>query len=464
MTLRLKINLIVGLLTAMIVAGVMALQFTTMRDSVKEEVVAANRVAGQLLHRTALLYAAQGTPAMLDFLQGIGRVRSNEITLLDAQGTELYQSPTSPYKAGRQAPAWFDKLISPERSEQSIAFPDGKLVVRSNASRAVLDAWDALVPLVAGAAGLLVLVHLLVYWAVGRAVRPFARIVDALNELQAGRFDVALPPLPGKEAAAIGASFNRMVGVLRENIDTERRAALAERQLSDSRELSRWMDQHIEQERRMIARELHDELGQSVTAIRSMALSVAQRVQAHDPASEQAARLIADESSRLYDAMHGLIPRLTPLVLDNFGLTEAIGDLVERMQISHPALHIDTHIQLPETPLSSEATLALYRAAQEGITNALRHGEATRLQLDLGAQDGNVQLSLTDNGSGLPNVGADADAARTPRAGHYGLRWLTERVEGLGGQLALSAALPQGAQLTVRLPMSAAMAATGATP
>ncbi len=448
MTLRLKINLIVAVLTVLTVAGLIALQFTSMRDSVKEEVVAANRVAGQMLHRNALLYAAQGTPAMLDFLQGVGRVRSNEITLYDAKGAELYKSPQSPYKAGRSAPQWFDALISPARSEQSIEFPDGKLVMRSNASRAVLDAWDASLPLVAGAAGLLVVVHLLVYWAVGRAVRPFARIVDALNEVQAGRFDVVLPPLPGKEAAAIGASFNRMVGVLRENIETERRAARAERKLSDSRELARWMDQHIEQERRMIARELHDELGQSVTAIRSMALSVAQRVHTLDATSEQAARLIADESSRLYDAMHGLIPRLTPLVLDNFGLTEALNDLVERMKQSHPTLRIDTRIDLPESPLTSETTLALYRAAQEGITNAVRHGEATQLQLLLCASEGEVWLSLADNGTGL------CDAA-LPREGHYGLRWLSERVESLGGRLELTPTQPRGATLCVHVPLAA---------
>ena len=168
-----------------------------------------------------------------------------------------------------------------------------------------------------------------------------------------------------------------MLGVLRENIENERRAVRAESQLSDSRELRRWIDHHVEQERRLIARELHDELGQSVTAIRSMALSVAQRVQATDAESARAARLIADESSRLYDAMHGLIPRLAPLVLDSLGLAEALDDLVERTRRSQQgALQVELHVDLREAELSADAGLALYRAAQEGITNALRHGQA----------------------------------------------------------------------------------------
>ena len=116
MTLRLKINLIVGALTVLFVAAVIALQLRSMRDSVHEEVVAANRVAAQLLNRTALRYAAQGTPAMLAFLQGVGRVRSNDIELFDVQGKELYRSPPSPYKAGRDAPDWFEALISPPPS------------------------------------------------------------------------------------------------------------------------------------------------------------------------------------------------------------------------------------------------------------------------------------------------------------------------------------------------------------
>ena len=214
MTLRLKINLIVGALTFVFAAAVLALQLRSMRESVHEEVVAANRVAAQLLQRTVWRYAAQGTPAMLAFLQGIGRVRSNDITLFDAQGHELYRSPPSTYKAGRDAPAWFSALIAPPPSVQAIEFPDGKLVVRANSSRAEIDAWDYVVALAVGALVLLLVVNATVFWLVGRAVRPFGQIVQALNQLQAGRFDAALPPLAGTEAAAIGAAFNRMVGEL----------------------------------------------------------------------------------------------------------------------------------------------------------------------------------------------------------------------------------------------------------
>ncbi len=451
MTLRLKINLIVGALTLLFLAAVLALQLRSMRDSVHEEVVAANRVASQLLNRTVWLYAAQGTPAMLSFLQGTGRIRSNDVTLYDKQGQALYRSPPPTYKAGRDAPDWFERLIAPAPTVQAIDFPDGKLEVRSNASRAAVDAWDYAVTLVGAALALLVAVNLLVFWLVGRTVRPFGRIVGALEALQRGRFDVSLPPLPGHEAGAIGAAFNRTVGELRRHIETERRAVRAEMQLSDSRELTRWIDHHIEQERRMIARELHDELGQSVTAMRSMATSIAQRCAGKDAQAEQAARLIAEESSRLYDAMHGIIPRLTPLVLDNFGLADAIADLAERTRRSHPALQLELDLAAGDAPITPDAALALYRAAQEGITNAMRHGGADRVRIALRREAGEVVLEVVDNGRGLA-----PDWQQRP--GHHGLRWMAERLAALRGRFAIAPAQPRGVALTVGVPVEGAPA------
>lgn len=438
MSLRLKLNVIVGLLTTLFVAALIGVQLKNMREGVAEEVLAANRVAAQLLNRTAWLQAAQGMPAMLSYLQGLGRVRSNDIVLQDSAGRELYRSPPSPYKAGRDAPAWFARLITPVVQPQSIEFPDGKLSVNANASRAAVDAWDAFIELAAAGLALIVLVNAVVFWVVGRTAQPFARIVAALGELEAGRFDAQLPPLPGREAAAIGAAFNRMAQSVQQKI-------AAERELSDRRDLARWVDHHIEQERRAIARELHDEFGQSVTAIKSLALAVAQRSVDHDAESERAARLIAQESTRLYDAMHGLIPRLAPTLLDRFGLVDALRDLIERTRASHPGIEIDAVLDAGDAALSHDAALALYRAAQEGITNAVRHAKPQRIRIELTARGLGVSLQVTDDGAGLAEGWAQ-------QYGHYGLRWLRERVAALGGQFAVGAAPGGGVRLAVSMP------------
>jgi two-component system, NarL family, sensor histidine kinase UhpB len=450
MTLRMRMQLLVGVLTLVFLFALGATQLTSARESIKEEVASANRVAVQLLQRTGWVYAAQGTPAMVAYLQGLGRVRSNDIVLTDKAGVELYRSPESPYKAGRHAPAWFASLLEPDFGQQVVAFPDGKLEIRANASRAVLDAWDSLwgagLPLVAA----MLVLHGLVYAWARRIVQPFGQITQGLEELKAGNFQASLPPLKGREAATIGEAFNRMVQVLGEHIETEKRAVLAERQLDDQRALSRWVDHRLDEERRAIARELHDELGQSVTAMRSVATSLAHRAGESDPDTRNAALLIADECKRLYDAMHGIIPRLAPLVLDNLGLQDALQDLRERLLRSHPGLNVQLEITLPDSPLSHQAALTLYRAAQEGASNALRHGQASTLNLKVVPQAQGVRLQLDDDGQGLK-----AADTRTPDPqGHYGLVWLKERCAALSGHAELTAREPgPGCSLRVWLPL-----------
>jgi len=90
--------------------------------------------------------------------------------------------------------------------------------------------------------------------------------------------------------------------------------------------------------------------------------------------------------------------------------------------------------------------LTLYRAAQEGISNALRHGQAKHLQLSVGHADQALTLTLQDDGQGLP-------PDWSLRKGHYGLRWLTERAEGVGGELRVEAVQPHGVRLLVQLPL-----------
>ncbi len=451
MSLRLKINLIVAGVIALLVAAMIGLQIAGLRSSVREEVQAANRVATQLLQRIDGVYAPEGPESLLRFLQRLGRVRANDITLVDGEGRVLYRSPPFTYKQGREAPAWFSALVVPQISRQVIALPRGYLAIEAEPSRAVLDGWDDLLTLAGGGAAMLLLVNALVFWAMGRALQPFSQIVAGLNRLEAGDFGVQLPPLRGQEAAAIGGAFNRMTAVLKDHLAMHRRAYEAERRLSDSRELAGLIEGHIEAERREIARALHDELGQSVTAIRSLAMSVARRCEQTDAQAAQAARVITEEAGRLYDHMHGMIPRLAPMALDSLGLGDALDDLVERVRASQPAVAIDFEpAPLPEG-LPAVPALAAYRIAQEGLTNALRHSRARRVRLavEVAAAQDCLQIQVLDDGVGPPQDWR--------RPGHFGLRWLSERAEALGGELQLQARAGGGAELLARLPLGAAV-------
>src|SRR5208282_3161480 len=157
-----------------------------------------------------------------------------------------------------------------------------------------------------------IVINALAFWSVARALKPFPIIAEALNRIQQGSLSHRLPPLPGDEASTIGVAFNRMAQAVEDKVQAERQARDAEAKLEERREMSSLADQRVEEERRLIAHELHDEFGQSVTAIRSLALAIAARAGERDAAIGDTARLISDEAARLYDAMHSLIPRLAP--------------------------------------------------------------------------------------------------------------------------------------------------------
>jgi two-component system sensor histidine kinase UhpB len=295
---------------------------------------------------------------------------------------------------------------------------------------------------------------------VGRTLRPFPAIVGALERMQGGDYATRLPALRGREAGMIGAAVNRMAASVQEHMQAKLRAYEAERQLSETRELAHRIEQHMEAERRAIARELHDELGQSVTAIRSLALSLTQRRGGTDAADTQgrdAAQLIADEAARLYDAMHGLIPRLTPLALDSLGLGDALADLVGGTRQRHAGIEIDFALEPIGVALDAAVALAAYRVAQESLNNALRHSGASRIDITLRVHDGRLELQVRDHGRGLPDD--------WQRPGHYGLIGLRERVLALGGTLDVARHPAGGTQVRARLPIGAASPAAhgGAT-
>src|SRR6267142_2663989 len=385
MKLRTRLNLVLTGLMAVFLAVLLADQIRDTRSSVREEIEAANRVAAQLMGTLAARYSRSGgTAAVQDLLGQLGHVRANEITLRDAAGELLYRSPPPVYKAGREAPAWFSRLLA-----------------------------------------------------------PFPVIVDGLERLQRGELSVRLPRLPGAEAHTIGSAFNRMAQAVQDKMQVEREAREARTRLEERRELALLIEQGVEEERRLIAHELHDEFGQSVTAIRSLATAIA--TQSSEPAMSEAARLISQEAARLYDAMHGLIPRLAPLSLDTLGLAESLESLVRDWQRRHPALLLTLRHQLP-ADLGASVSLAAYRVVQEGLVNAVRHAQARHVMIDVSSTAERMIVSVADDGVGL--------SAQWSRPGHFGLRGLAERVEHLGGGLQVRNSEPHGVTLTAEIPLA----------
>ena len=448
MKLRTRLNLVVAGLSATFVIVLIGTQINSARESVREDIEGSNTVASHFLGRLVEIYSEVGGPQLvLQFLHQLGRIRSNDIYLQSATGEVLYRSPPATYKAGRFAPPWFTHLLAPETPRVTFLLRGGlRLVIDAEPSRAVLDAWDDVSRLAAAATAMLIAVNALAFWLIARMLRPFPVITGGLERIRHGDLGYRLPRLAGIEAHAIEEAFNRMAQAVEDNVRAERKARDAEARLEERREMASLADQRVEEERRLIAHELHDEFGQSVTAIRSLALAIASQGGARDKATGDIAHMISDEAARLYDAMHGLIPRLAPLSLDTLGLAATLENLVRDWQRRNPQVSLSLRQALP-SDLGPTVTLAVYRVVQEGLINALRHANATHIGIDVEADAERLVITVADDGAGLP--------VEWDRPGHFGLRGLAERVTALGGTFDIGNRPVRGTRLRAEIPMSA---------
>jgi two-component system sensor histidine kinase UhpB len=368
MALRTSINWLITLVMVLFIITLGALEVAGSRRSVAAEMEAATRVTVQLL--TSLisnekLQRGAVTPSgIAAYLDSAGRIRAHDIEVFDTQGKLLHQSPPSPWKAGRNAPEWFSRLVTPPVSPIILPVGDGELRIVPDTSRMVLDAWDELLQLFWLSLVLFTLLNLLIFWFAGRA-------------------------------------------------------------LKENNVWLQLIQRHVEDERRTLAHELHDEIGQSLTAIKTIATTLSSRTRDKAPELHDPARMIVDVSGQMYDAMHGLVLRLRPLVLDKLGLQAALQELVDSQRERHPQLLIalTTHGDLSR--VSPEVAIVAYRIVQESLTNVVRHAAATEAQVRVEVHD-KLTLSVRDNGRG-PRQNPNA------RSESFGLIGMRERAESLGG-------------------------------
>jgi two-component system sensor histidine kinase UhpB len=199
-----------------------------------------------------------------------------------------------------------------------------------------------------------------------------------------------------------------------------------------------------EAERLRVARELHDEIGQTLTAVTIQA----ERAAHGDSELAQALRDVADGVRESLDEVRRIARELRPEALDDLGLVNALIALCTRIGAQGGArVRRDLQAELP--PLSPDVDLVIYRVAQESLTNALRHSGAREVTVSLTSDAGNVTLAVTDDGKGLP--------PQLPRdsAGIAGMR---ERALLVGGMLSLASAPGQGTEVRLTIPIDRALA------
>ncbi len=421
MSLRLRLNLLITALLLLFMTAVGFVIFKGTKASIQEGVEAATRVTVQLLD-TVIVSSVQNPEwgythdVMRRFLKHLGHVRGNEITLYNLNGAQIFKSPPSKYRANVNPPDWFYNALNPHEKSVTRSIFYGKLVVQPNPSGAIRESWAKMRYLFFVGLAFFVLLNVIVYWMLGRWLQPLQPMIKAINKMEQGDLTPRLPSFDLPEFDLIGHSLNRMAESL-----------AAERQLEENRQLTALIQSHIEDERRSLARELHDELGQYVTAIKTFAVTIANKTETKAPDISGYAQTIVAAANHIYDGMHNIIVQLRPGSLDNLGLAETLKDAVNNLQKQQPDIRINLQLAGKLDALGESLNINIYRIVQESLNNAIKHAEAKNIDIKLETtKTGALQLMIKDDGKGM-NI-HDVD-----QSNHFGLLGMRERVQSFKG-------------------------------
>jgi signal transduction histidine kinase len=276
---------------------------------------------------------------------------------------------------------------------------------------------------------------LAVYAALARALAPTHAIRAGLTRLAANDLSARLPRFDLAELSAVSDVFN----------------ALAERlevTLAERNALTCKLIEVQDEERRHLARELHDEFGQSLAAIAAQAASAAHTAEREYPPLLGECRGISRTTARMMETLRGALVRLRPPDVAELGLTLSLENLVASWNgFEKDRTRFDIAVAGEVDDLPPSVCANLYRIAQEAITNAAKHAKARHVQLRLEAASGDIVLSVEDDGE----AGADISKAGVAQTG-LGLLGMQERIVSLGGTLRFEHLAAAGTRLVATIP------------
>jgi two-component system, NarL family, sensor histidine kinase UhpB len=338
------------------------------------------------------------------------------------------------------APAWFVGLIgvAPATDRVPVTLAGrvyGTVTIETDPRNEILEVWnefsDSLIMLALFSGSTILLIHLFI----GRALRPLNDLAAALEQVGHGAYGTRIAEHVAPELSPLRDSFNRMAARLAE-MDMDRR---------------RLTDQLLtlqEQERGDLARDLHDEVSPFLFAINVDVANISRLLEEGRSAGvPDHLQSIVDAVGHLQRQVRSMLGRLQPTGLAEFGLTAAIGAMVEFWRRRHPGIDYRLSIRPECDGLGEPADTTIYRVVQECLSNALRHGKPAAVTISIervgdGANGPEVTVVVADDGQGMSE----------PAALGFGLRGMRERVRAIGGRLTVSGRLGGGFEVVAALP------------
>jgi two-component system, NarL family, sensor histidine kinase UhpB len=353
-------------------------------------------------------------------------------SLIGYDGRIIYRS--TPQPPSNPAPDWFYRLLAARSVSSRIELPApfaafGTILLQADSRNEISEVWEDVTLTLSILVIFCGLNAVLVYWVTGRALRPLDAVSAAFNSIGAGRYGLRVKEQGPPELAQLCRGFNLMAEQLAE---VQGRKHRLEHQLAAVQE----------EERAELARDLHDEIGPLLFAV-SVDLSVIQQDEmvCNTPIAARL-ELIRDSIGRVYKDVKAILGRLRPATVVDLGLAQAVESLVGFWQTRYPA--IEFILRTPAEGFGTKIDNTIYHLILESLSNALRHGRPTRIEITVSLEGDEILTAISDNGAGLKPEGQEPG---------FGLIGMQERVKALGGTLNVrNASIGSGVVVCARLP------------
>lgn len=444
MSLRYQINLriLISSLCILLLGGTIAI--LQARNAVEKEVDSSINLAVQLI-TFGFSQVSPQRGAETDWLPQFNALKetrhlsiqlkmpSGEIIRVAHKSQQLHHQDTPPQ--------WFIKLVEGKhpKAEHLITTLGGKqltLIIQANPLDEITEVWEESLGFFSTVFLLTLFTFLAVNLAFNKALKSIAVIVDALKVIETGQYQQKLPDFSIQEYDNIAKAINHMTGEL--DAGQQENRALTQHSLAIQ-----------EDERQRLSQELHDELGQSLTAIKVMA-ATAERSQTGGRADiKSTTDAIISVCDHLMTVVRSMMHQLHPLVLTELGLKATMEDLLNHWATRNPALKLTIDCPDEVDALDPKITIQVFRIVQECLTNIVRHAQANEAMISLeivqsSAREKALRLHVADDGQGC--------AAEMIKTG-FGLLGMRERVNSLGGELTIQTGPQQGMSITASIPL-----------
>ena len=447
MSLRYQINLriLISSLCILILGGSIAIWQA--RDAVNKEVDSSINLAVQLISFgfSQASQAPFNETAWLPKFNSLNQTRHLSIQLKEPSGQIISLAhKNQPTNIDDQPPNWFINLVAahyPE-VEHQITRTNGEhlsLIIQANPLDEITEVWEESLGFFSSLFLLTLFTFLAVNLAFNKALKSIGVIVNALKVIETGQYNQRLPDFSIQEYDSIAKAINHMTGEL--NASQQENRALTQHSLEIQ-----------EDERQRLSQELHDELGQSLTAIKVMAVTAGRcKTGAVDTVVDlkQTTDAIISICDHLMTVVRSMMHQLHPLVLTELGLKATMEDLLNHWSMRNPELKLTINCPDEIDYLEQKITIQIFRVVQECLTNIVRHAQASQAEIKLELEHLNtnvsaLRLQVTDDGQGC--------AFEKMKSG-FGLLGMKERINSLGGELTIQTQPQQGMSIIATIPL-----------